>query len=312
MKKIFTLVAIALTCGLNCANAQDTYDFATYDGDNNVVMADEFQNATIDTENGKSVVTIDFTNVTMTAVGGTTPSVIDQDANVSEWNEIKWTTGNQSDIEFPYVQGTGNPYVKLLAEEIVTDGVPTGTYRAAYEYYEPDGSAGLPVSGLYYEFTPKVDGTLVLGVWINKGSRKLFVVDKETELALTPNVDYTLDGYENGVNNEDGTKAYTIGIPTKGTEGDDLYVWGTLSGNQAIWGWLNIPMKADKTYMVFLHSAQLGVKDFTYETGTSGINEVTTTATDDADAPIYNLAGQRVSKNTKGILIQNGKKFIRK
>ena len=192
MKKIFILVAIALTCGLNCANAQDTYDFATYDGDNNVVMADEFQNATIDTENGKSVVTIDFTNVTMTAVGGTTPSVIDQDANVSEWNEIKWTTGNQSDIEFPYVQGTGNPYVKLLAEEIVTDGVPTGTYRAAYEYYEPDGSAGLPVSGLYYEFTPKVDGTLVLGVWINKGSRKLFVVDKETEVALTPNVDYTL------------------------------------------------------------------------------------------------------------------------
>lgn len=30
----------------------------------------------------------------------------------------------------------------------------------------------------------------------------------------------------------------------------------------------------------------------------------------DADAPIYNLAGQRVSKNAKGILIQNGKKFI--
>lgn len=30
-----------------------------------------------------------------------------------------------------------------------------------------------------------------------------------------------------------------------------------------------------------------------------------------ANAPIYNLAGQKVSKNAKGILIQNGKKFIR-
>lgn len=30
----------------------------------------------------------------------------------------------------------------------------------------------------------------------------------------------------------------------------------------------------------------------------------------DANAPIYNLAGQRVTKDAKGILIQNGKKFV--
>lgn len=310
MKKIFTLVAVALTA--MGAYAQDYYAAATYGTDGSVVMADEFQNAVIDTQNGKSVVTVDLANVTMTAVGGTTPKVIDKDTNVSEWNAIEWKTGNQGDIEFPYVQGTGNPYVKLLAEEIVTDGVPTGEYRPAYEYYEPDGSKGLPVSGLYYEFNAKADGTLILGVWINKGNRKLFVVDKETQKALTPNVDYTLDGYENGVNAEDGSgKAYTIGIPTKGTEGDDLYIWGAKGGSQAIWGWLNIPMKANQTYLVFLHSAQIGVSDVEFEAGTVGIEEVTTT-TNNANAPIYNLAGQRVSKDAKGILIQNGKKFIRK
>lgn len=43
----------------------------------------------------------------------------------------------------------------------------------------------------------------------------------------------------------------------------------------------------------------------------SGITEITT-STDSADAPVYNLAGQRVDKGAKGILIQNGKKFIRK
>ena len=32
----------------------------------------------------------------------------------------------------------------------------------------------------------------------------------------------------------------------------------------------------------------------------------------DENAPVYNLAGQRVSKDTKGILIQNGRKFINK
>lgn len=42
----------------------------------------------------------------------------------------------------------------------------------------------------------------------------------------------------------------------------------------------------------------------------SGINEVKT-AELDVNAPVYNLAGQRVGKDAKGILIQNGKKFIK-
>ena len=70
-------------------------------------------------------------------------------------------------------------------------------------------------------------------------------------------------------------------------------------------------MKADQTYMVFLHNAQIGVSDVEFEAGTSGINDITNN-TFDVDAPVYNLAGQRVSKDAKGILIQNGKKFIRK
>lgn len=41
----------------------------------------------------------------------------------------------------------------------------------------------------------------------------------------------------------------------------------------------------------------------------SGIS-IITTEKEDANAPVYNLAGQRVSKDAKGILIQNGKKFI--
>jgi hypothetical protein len=35
-------------------------------------------------------------------------------------------------------------------------------------------------------------------------------------------------------------------------------------------------------------------------------------ATENANAPVYNLAGQKVEKNQKGILIQNGKKFVNK
>ena len=42
----------------------------------------------------------------------------------------------------------------------------------------------------------------------------------------------------------------------------------------------------------------------------SGISKITADA--DADAPFYNLAGQRVTANTKGILIKAGKKIVNK
>ena len=41
-------------------------------------------------------------------------------------------------------------------------------------------------------------------------------------------------------------------------------------------------------------------------TGISGVKA------DEADAPVYNMAGQRVGKNVKGIVIKNGKKIIRR
>ena len=41
----------------------------------------------------------------------------------------------------------------------------------------------------------------------------------------------------------------------------------------------------------------------------TGINNITTEATD-ANAPVYNLSGQCVGKNAKGVLIKNGKKYV--
>ena len=58
----------------------------------------------------------------------------------------------------------------------------------------------------------------------------------------------------------------------------------------------------------------------TYEIGTGNriysINNITTginkveTDTEDANAPVYNLSGQRVNDSYKGIVIKNGKKYI--
>jgi len=61
---------------------------------------------------------------------------------------------------------------------------------------------------------------------------------------------------------------------------------------------------------IYIYSIKSGINVYDIKvTGTSGIDNITATV-ENADAPVYNLAGQRVSKDTKGILIQNGKKFV--
>lgn len=46
--------------------------------------------------------------------------------------------------------------------------------------------------------------------------------------------------------------------------------------------------------------------------GGTGISGVVVDNADDADAPAYNIAGQRVNRNAKGLVIINGKKYINK
>lgn len=45
---------------------------------------------------------------------------------------------------------------------------------------------------------------------------------------------------------------------------------------------------------------------------TTGISSVKRTYVRTKDAPRYNLSGQRVSGSYKGIVIQNGRKFVAK
>jgi hypothetical protein len=51
---------------------------------------------------------------------------------------------------------------------------------------------------------------------------------------------------------------------------------------------------------------------FSFGGETTGIANVDINANFDAEAPMYNLAGQRVGKNYKGVVIQNGKKMLMK
>jgi len=351
MKKIFTLISVALAT--MSVNAQtESYVAITADG-----LASEF--AAVVDENGvatnaadgKSIVTINTANVELVAVGGTTAAsnsetntgdCVDSEGNVTQWNDIKWDKKNQGDIDFWYVAGTGNPYVKYHAEEIVQEGYATGYYRVYYDTYQLDGSAGMPISGLYYKFTPKVAGQFKIGIWANKGWRKTLLVEESTMVPMP----YSAEGYINGQNEtyldaegvESSRKRYlsaeqvdsihnkmmmdeinkldtTITDETeKATKIQDVrdkYAWVIGNPNQASWLYVTFQAEAGKSYWLFQHTSQVGFQGFEFTPGSSeGISEITANA--DEKAAMYNLAGQKIESGYKGIVIRNGKKFILK
>jgi hypothetical protein len=185
--------------------------------------------------------------------------------------------------------GTGNGYKNIYAEEIITDGEPTGKYRAYYTYIDyENGETGMPGYGLYYKFTPSTAGTLKICVWVNKGNRKTFVVKVSTGVPMTPYVDYQFEGYVNGQStntdqpridestgeqqiDNDGNPVW-IQAPTFFTAdeikarheeaGANLYV--IEKGNQAVWGWLTFDVEAGESYVVYQQSSQLGFGGFEF------------------------------------------------
>lgn len=319
-------------------------------------LAAEFA-AVVDGENatnvvdGKSVVTITTANVTVEAVGGATPanvdggsqditpgSVVDAEkhryevASVGSWNNVTWKNGqNKTDIndeagtKLYFVIGSGNPYIKMYAEEIYTDEAPTGRYRAAYDYYKP--GMDMPQVGLYYKFTTKVDGKMKVQVWANKGNRNTYLINGQTKEAVA----YQATGYVNGqkvvdennekVLNAEGQEMMRLFTPEEiqerhnaakvGEDGVDTAPYVIDQGNQAFWGWIIFDAKAGVDYWLFQDSSQVGFGGFEFTTGdTDGIENVQVVKVQ--NNKIYNLQGQVVGDDYKGIVIKNGKKFLKK
>ena len=124
-----------------------------------------------------SVVEFSSTNVKGTHVSGPVAGYVDgnklplETTYDNSWNNIskKDLSADGSVAPFYYVQGKGNPVDinKVTFEEIMTDGNPTGEYRAYWvdAYYSPDGTNGLPTNGTYVTLTPSVNGKIKVAVW---------------------------------------------------------------------------------------------------------------------------------------------------
>lgn len=116
-----------------------------------------------------------------------------------------------------------------------------------------------------------------------------------------------------GVKDEDNVLRGTD-HPVKTTRGDIYYAF--TDGDQGYgFYWMNptgaaFKNGAHKAYLPYKNAA--GAKGFVGFDTTTSINDEPHFDTTIDESPIYNLSGQRVDKDYKGIIIINGKKYLRK
>ena len=295
MKKTLLLVAVVL--GAMTANAQEVWtaesliptDVEPANGYNITSQA-----TITEDENPSGILTFGTENVSVEAVSTPYPDKF-MDAPLDQGG---------SEIENPTIweisakeNGTG------YWEE--TDNGWSYRPGSEDELFVPGTSTSAPKFGTYYKMTFKSEGTVRVGVYINKGNHSFYALDTET-LQLIPVASLTAEGYT-----QNNTFVPAEGLdPFQPVDINDSYVFKIQNQNRPVMCYVNFPVEA-KTYMLFCPKSQLGFYGYQFTVGSTGIDDITVDTADE-NAPIYNLAGQRVTKATKGILIQNGKKFINK
>ena len=140
--------------------------------------------------------------------------------------------------------------------------------------------------------------------WTGSANQVVLSIAANTQIG---SIALTLDGAASAPKRADAVKYYA-----KDDKGNTVQIYN------------NYHIDAFNDYSTYVNDKKYNVKGIvtvyktTYEINTLEINETTTgiTATEsdrlDVNAPIYNLAGQQVNKTFKGVVIQNGKKFIQK
>ena len=192
------------------------------------------------------------------------------------------------------------------------------THRVTNVFWTP-GCGSLPVKGCYYEFTTKSAGTLLVGVcmWKNLPQRPLYVIDESTATdgytVLAPEkltVEGVLqnngwDGWHNKVFHK-----FIVNQDYLLTEDNGEGVFELAPNSRTFFGYISFAVEANKTYMVMNPNNQMGLYGFQFTAGTDGISDI---VADEAaiSEKAFNLAGQQVSNGFRGIVVKNGKKFIK-
>ena len=217
--------------------------------------------------------------------------------------------------------------------DIVLDNGAVGSTNPGFTgYYD-----GVMYDGAVFELEAKKDGWMTLFTKINPNKQYVVFQNDNEGVAYTLGVAgadykiyYTLPGID-GIVDLDASDAdrYFIDKSSDKRPSFPYQAAGMDSAPAESTGFLAFPVKADNKYYVSALGSKATMGGFVY---TESEPVVTLKATEDLpevvfgegsavervavaideNAPIYNAQGVRVNADAKGLLIQNGKKFIRK
>ena len=332
MKKIFTLISVAL-CAMS-VNAQSLWKAAEFDLSTAVetdLSEGVYGGGTAEGPDTSIPLTIKTSSITatvdgITMTGVSTPNSLSKKDVDEGKTQVYWELKGKDDgsdnlaLTTPectpqftqYLMPKGNPgFQHWEFYEFNSDG--DEVFRAYDTYWEP-GATAMPAKGAYYKFAATKSGDLRVAIFGNKNANPTYIVDEATLQPLAPatvkvSIYYqnTTFVYEGSV--DEGTAKYF----NVGEQAEDYVLQHTdgVTQNRQVLGYLDFAVEAGKTYWLFNPKSQIGIYGFYFaEGGETGIANMKKEM--ESDAPRYNLAGQKVGNDYKGVVIQNGRKMIQK
>ena len=252
---------------------------------------------------------------------------------VDSWSEVgtQWTIDltegitNAYNAERKLQFNTGSPrfacytgsqanvtLYKEIADEPETVAVTISESTYATFYYETQAfeiPEGVTASAVVREGSSlteiPVEGIIPAGCPVLlHGEAGEYAFTVTTEEGVMPTANSLIGSEEGGTYNEEGYKYYVLSYKNKNKLPEEVGFY-FLSGSKGAYA----KVKAHQAYMrvTTTQANEAGYSLFE----TTGISTVETAATE-SDAPMYNLAGQRVNGSYRGVVIQNGVKKVNK
>lgn len=237
--------------------------------------------------------------------------------NLSNLNNGSWKKGEENEISFTandtqnintitvtYKKKTPAPtsvsvtigktgYATLYYSSLALT-VPVGV--KGYTCSLSDGSFKMNEAFAEGQTIPAGTGVLLNG---NPGTYT-FNISSE---AGTPVADNWLKGSDEEATTEGGERYYMLSLDANSTAGSVGFYWGAANGGA-------FKNDAHKAYLCVKDNATGAKTCYRFDGQTTAIDGTRADKPTAADGAVYNLAGQRVDRSYKGVVIKNGKKYI--
>ena len=127
-----------------------------------------------------------------------------------------------------------------------------------------------------------------------------FNVSSETGRDVADN---WLKGSDEKATTKGGERYYMLSLDSNSTAGSVGFYWGAANGGA-------FTNDANKAYLCVKDNATGAKTCYRFDGQTTAIDGTRANKPTAADGAVYNLAGQRVDRSYKGVVIKNGKKYI--